>query len=106
MFIKFNQYELLELFEKEPVFVGDEEAGILIYSKSDDLGFKLVLTISIYEKQCNLSLSYQKFDASIFEIKLIDVDEIVGEDQILTIIGRNIKNRVEVIFNTHFKIKI
>lgn len=105
MFIKYDEYELLELFEKEPVVIGDEEAGMFIYSKNDDLGFKLVLTISIYEKQCILSLNYQSLATPIFEFNLLDIDAIICEDQKLKIISHDKEKRVEVIFKPHFALK-
>ncbi len=93
MFIKYDEYELLELFEKEPVVIGDEEAGMFIYSKNDDLGFKLVLTISIYEKQCNLSLNYQSLAIPIFEFNLLEIDALICEDQKLKIISHDNKKK-------------
>ena len=49
MYIKFDEFELLELFGNEPVSIGDLEAGELIYSLSDDKGFKIVMFMNVYE---------------------------------------------------------
>ncbi|GLC89312.1 hypothetical protein [Lysinibacillus piscis] len=105
MFIKFDEFELLELFEKEPMVIGDAAAGMFIYSKKDDLGFTLVLTVSIYEKQCNLSLVYPNFETSIFEFELKNIDRIIGEDQKLKILRHNSEKSIEVIFKPHFALK-
>ncbi|MGX1081372.1 hypothetical protein RKD51_002509 [Bacillus sp. SLBN-57] len=46
MFIKYNEYDLLELFESEPVSIADDpEAGELIYTFKDNQNFKLILTL-------------------------------------------------------------
>ena len=31
MFIKYDEIELMEFFESEPIFIGDEEAGECMY---------------------------------------------------------------------------
>ena len=32
MFIKYDEIELMEFFESEPIFIGDEEADCLLYT--------------------------------------------------------------------------
>jgi len=105
MFIKFDEFELLELFEKEAIAIGDEAAGMFIYSKKDDLGFNLVLTFSIYEMQCGLRLKYQNVDPSILDIDLTDVGTIIGENQKLKILRRDGKKIIEVLFKPHFALQ-
>jgi hypothetical protein len=105
MFIKYDEYELLELFENEPVVIGDKEAGMFIYSKNDDLGFKLVLTISIYEKECGLSLNYKNFKSSIFDFKLKDIDRITCDNQKLKLLSNNGDKNIEVTFKPIFSLK-
>lgn len=105
MFIKFDEFELLELFEKEPIVIGDEAAGMFIYSKKDDQGFKLVLTLSIYEMQCGISLNYKNMGSSIFDFELKDVGTIIGEDQKLKILSRDNEKIIEVLFKPHFALQ-
>lgn len=76
MFIQYDEFELLEIFGSEPINLSDEEAGIFMYIKEDDTGFKLILTISTYEKECNLSLNYSKFSKPIFESDFKNVEKI------------------------------
>jgi hypothetical protein len=105
MFIKYDEYELLELFENEPVVIGDKEAGMFIYSKNDAVGFKLVLTVSIYEKECELILTYQNFNSSIFDIKLKDVDRITCKNQKLSLLSIDDEKSIEVTFKPTFALK-
>lgn len=85
MFIIYNEYELLELFESEPIAIGEPEAGMKIYKKEDKQGFKLVLTISIYEQECLLSLTQGYCQNPIFDLKLTDVNKIYSEHDMLYI---------------------
>ena len=48
MYIKYDESELFEFFECEPVPVGDDDAGDLIFTYSDN-EFKLILFLSTYE---------------------------------------------------------
>ncbi|BAK15746.1 hypothetical protein SSIL_1323 [Solibacillus silvestris StLB046] len=45
MFIKYDEYDLLELFQSEPVSIsGNIDDGELIYTYKDDQNFKVILT--------------------------------------------------------------
>ena len=35
MFIKYDEIELMEFFESEPIFIGDEEAGECMYRSEE-----------------------------------------------------------------------
>lgn len=48
MFIKFDEFELLELFCKEPIVLHEKETGMYIYSKQDKHGFCIYLFMSMY----------------------------------------------------------
>lgn len=85
MFIEYDEYMLLELFENEPIYLSNEEAGIVMYVKEDDSGFKLILTISTYERECNLSLNYRNFSNPIFEGNFKNVGKIIVFDNELKI---------------------
>ncbi|MED1739327.1 hypothetical protein P4U97_07435 [Bacillus swezeyi] len=62
MFIKYDEYDLLELFESEPVSIADElDAGELIYTYKDNQNFKLILTMDVYQQTCSLSMTYNDF---------------------------------------------
>ena len=50
MYIKYDESELIEFFECEPVPVGDDDAGDLIFTYSDN-EFKLILFLSCNYKR-------------------------------------------------------
>ncbi|CAH1190390.1 hypothetical protein PAECIP111893_00308 [Paenibacillus plantiphilus] len=87
MFTIYDQYELLELFESEPIVIGEPEAGMNIFKKEDKYGFKLILTISIYEKECILSLTQRDCPNPIFDLRLTDVNKIYNENSTLYIMS-------------------
>ena len=58
MCIKYEAYELLELFENEPDdIVGEPLAGLRWYSKKVN-GFELNLWFNLHENKCNISITY------------------------------------------------
>ncbi|SDO04738.1 hypothetical protein SAMN04487897_107185 [Paenibacillus sp. yr247] len=106
MFIQFDEYELLKLFESEPVTIGEKEAGVFIYSKTDSFGFKLVMTFSIYEKECSLSLNHHSYETPIFDVKLKDVERISCNYKQLKIQRNNSEKCIEAIFKPNFSLNI
>jgi len=59
MYIKYNEYDLLELFESEPVSItGNIEDGQLIYSYEDNQNFKVSLTLDIYKQTSAVGITY------------------------------------------------
>lgn len=77
MFIKYEEEELFDFFEDNPIIIGEFEAGNLLYSY-ERAAFKIVLLISIYERSIEITICYnehtiynQKHD-HIFEIRKID----------------------------------
>ncbi|MED4117272.1 hypothetical protein [Priestia megaterium] len=103
--MKYDEYEMLELFEDEPLVMIDEQTGIFTYRKIDDYGFKLSLTISVHESQCSVSLSYKHFKGLIFNFELEDINQIKGENNRLTILGNDGNKEVEISFKPHFSLK-
>mgnify|MGYP003364323467 CR=1 FL=1 len=55
MFIKYDEIELMEFFESEPIFIGDEEAGECMYVRRQG-DFKIILVISTYEMYIKVSV--------------------------------------------------
>ena len=75
MFIKFDDLEMLEFFENEPIFIGEEFEGNVIYSTKDNFQLSMKVTIDTYAKTIEISVRYQcntvfsgKFD-KVLEIK-------------------------------------
>lgn len=73
MYIKYDESELFEFFECEPVPVGDDDAGDLIFMYSDN-EFKLILFLSTYEMYVNISITYK--DNIVYSQKYSNVLEI------------------------------
>ena len=73
MYIKYDESELFEFFECEPVPVGDDDAGDLISTYSDN-EFKLILFLSTYEMYVNISITYK--DNIVYSQKYSNVLEI------------------------------
>lgn len=57
MFIKYDELELFEFFESEPVVIGEEDAGDWIYTYQKD-DFKIILLLSTYEMYIKISVCY------------------------------------------------
>ena len=106
MYIKYDEYELLELFENEPVSVFDDEAGVFIYSRNDNLGFKLVMTMSIYEFECDISLNNDSYQKPIFEFKLKDVDSIKCEADKMLFIRKEREQSIIIHFKPNYSVDI
>ena len=53
MYIKYDESELFEFFECEPVPVGDDDAGDLIFTYSDN-EFKLILFLWLFIRMCGI----------------------------------------------------
>ncbi len=83
MFIRFDDLDMLEFFEEDPVPIGDYEEGNLIYSLEDKLGFKLILTLDTYSKKIDISVTYN--DNIIFTGEYSEVLEIKKADNNLIV---------------------
>ena len=73
MYIRYDESELFEFFECEPVPVGDDNGGDLIFTYSDN-EFKLILFLSTYEMYVNISITYK--DNIVYSQKYSNVLEI------------------------------
>src|SRR5690625_1829121 len=63
MFIKYDEYDLLELFLSEPISLTDNLGdGEVRYVKSGENEFQLAINIYAYQLKCTISLLYQKKD--------------------------------------------
>ncbi|EOQ22281.1 hypothetical protein COE20_28645 [Bacillus cereus] len=104
MDIKYDEYELLELFESEPEDFLIEGAGVYLYRKIDSLGFKLIMIMSVYENTVNLSLSYN--EGCVFDVNMESVERVYTRNDILHIQCSEEKKAIEVRFKPHFAINI
>ncbi|UTR15706.1 hypothetical protein MM221_03720 [Salipaludibacillus sp. LMS25] len=66
MFIKYDEYDLLELFQSEPVSItGNIDDGELIYTHKDEENFKVILTLDVYRQTISLSITFN--DSIVFK---------------------------------------
>lgn len=100
----YDEYELLELFESEPKELYQEGAGFYMYKKVDKLGFQLLLYISYYEKKCEISLSNDMYNWTIFEFELYHIESIRNENECLKIRGNSGKTEVDIQCKPHFSL--
>ena len=104
MDIKYDKYELLELFESEPEDFLIEGAGVYLYRKMDHLGFKLIMIMSVYENTIKLSLSYN--EGCVFDVNMEFVERVYTRNDTLHIQCSEEKRAIEVRFKPHFAINI
>ncbi|TDL32830.1 hypothetical protein E2R51_09165 [Jeotgalibacillus sp. S-D1] len=79
MYIQYDEFDLLELFLKEPISIsGDINSGELIYSYRNVDSFEIVLTMDVYRQECSLSITYK--DATIFTEDLKNVTSIIKKE--------------------------
>jgi len=104
MFTKFDEYELLELFESEPSFIGPEEAGLYMYSKLNRNGIQLILIVSVYEYKCTIVFAINEVE--FFEAKLKNVEYLRREGDCLRIHRTDSANDYLIYFFHNFYMKI
>ncbi len=75
MFTIYNEYDLLELFDSEPISVSNDLfAEVFIYSINDKRGFKLILSMDVYALECNLSLTFNEL--LVLESKFVNATQL------------------------------
>ena len=104
MFIKYDEYELLELFESEPIATLGKDAGNFIYTKSDESEISLMLAISVYEKECDIALSMGK--RLLFETTLKNVEYLRSEDKCLRIHQKESTHDYLIYFGPNLFVKV
>ena len=104
MFIKYDEYDLLELFLKEPVSITDDlDAGELIYTYKDSQSFKVILAMDVYRKICSLSVTYN--DSIVFTGEFNNVTSINKIDDFM-LINVNNEERLKVKFTNQVGVEL
>lgn len=95
MFIKYDEYDLLELFQSEPVSItGNIDDGELIYSYKDDQNFKVILTLDVYKQTSSLSITFN--DSIVFTGDFNNVVSIKKNDKTMVMnVGEEEKIKVK-----------
>lgn len=94
MDIKYDKYELLEIFEDEPEDYFIPGAGAYRYSKKDKLGFELVMIMRFYEETVSLRMSYE--NKWIFEAEIESAKRIYNHNDSLYVQGGVENKTIEV----------
>lgn len=95
MFIKYDEYDLLELFQSEPVSItGNIDDGELIYTYKDDQNFKVILTLDVYKQTSSLSITFN--DSIVFTGDFNNVTSIKKDDKAMVMnVGEEEKLKVK-----------
>ena len=95
MFIKYDEYDLLELFQSEPVSIsGNIDDGELIYTYKDDQNFKVILTLDVYQQTSSLTITFN--DSIVFTGDLNNVSSIKKDGKVMVInVGGDEKLKVK-----------
>ena len=95
MSIKYDEYDLLELFQSEPVSIsGNIVDGELIYTYKDDQNFKVILNLDVYQQTSSLSITFN--DSIVFTGDLNNVTSIKKDDKVMVIhVGEEEKLKVK-----------
>ncbi|OOM80579.1 hypothetical protein CLPUN_12450 [Clostridium puniceum] len=99
MYIKYDEFELLELFCNEPVSIGELEAGELIYSLNDNKGFEIVMSMDVYRKICEITITYQQLTVFTCKIENVECINKVNDEMV-------INNKEKSILKVKFKKQI
>ena len=83
MFIKFDDSDMLDFFEKEPISIGEEDAAIFMYSIEDSRRFSITLTVDTYAEQIYIIIGYNNI--TIFSGQFDNVLEIKKSDDVLLV---------------------
>lgn len=103
-FIKYNENDLMELFQSEPVSVfGNMDAGGLIYTYKDNNNFKIILSLDVYRQSINLSIAYN--DINVFTGELLNVTSITKIEESMLVKVNN-ENKLEVKFSNQVGVEL
>lgn len=83
MFIKFDEYDLTDFFEKEPINIGDEEEARFIYSIKDSQMIVMTLTVDTYMQTIDICISNN--NNTIFGGQFEKVNEIEKSGDVLLV---------------------
>lgn len=83
MCIKFNDFDMLDFFENEPISVGEKAGGEFIYSIKDGNSCTLILTIDIYAKKIAVSIMHD--NNTVFAGQFENIIEITKSDDVLLV---------------------
>ena len=105
MYIEYDEFELLELFESEPDSLsGNMEDGEISYTSKKDSGFELTIFIYTYQQECGIYLSHN--EREIFSASLKEISKIIQKDNALYFESQEKKQLISIYFGDNFNIKM
>ena len=92
MFIKFDDLDMVDFFENQPIPIGEEGEAQFIYSIKDRHQFSMTLTVDAYAKKVDISVMYS--DNTIFAGEFDNVLEIRKSEDVVLVEMENKKRLV------------
>ena len=92
MFIKFDDLDMLNFFENEPIAIGQKDEAKFIYFIKDSHQFSMTLVVDTYAKIIDVSIRYN--DNTIFAGEFDNVLEIRKSEDVLLVEMENKKRLV------------
>ena len=96
MFIQFNDLDLLDFFENEPLVIGERDEAKFIYSIKDSRQFSMTLAVDTYAKIIDISVRYS--DNTVFAGEFDNVLEIRKSEDVLLV---EMKNKKRLVLKKH-----
>ncbi len=105
MYIKYDEYELLEMFLNEPLEINGKEGGVFLYKSKNMNGFELSMYISIYEQLCCINLKHISLLNPVFDSTIYEVEKILKKENSLIIKKYN-KDKIVIYFKPNISLKL
>ena len=83
MFIRFDDLDMLDFFESQPVSIGEEGEAKFIYSFMDEKSLSITMTIDTYVNIVDIYIRYM--DNTVFAGEFTGVIEIKKSDDVLLV---------------------
>ncbi|UXH43278.1 hypothetical protein N5C46_16490 [Rossellomorea vietnamensis] len=99
----FDHYDLLELFEREPLEYRSDQ-GFYMNSKTDPLGIKLLFSMSIYTDKCMVSLIYKEHELTLVSLEINNVIKVEKREDLLFIHSKSASSPIIINFKPRFSI--
>jgi len=104
MYTKHDEYELLEFFGSEPIYIPCKDSGISMYVTEDSNGIKIVMVLSLYEYKCTIDIGLH--DREIFTTSLDNVEYLRAESGGLRIHQKDSARDYLIYFKPNIFLKI
>jgi len=104
MYIKHDEYELLEFFGSEPTYIPCQDSGVSMYVTEDSNGIKIVMVLSFYECKCTIDLVIH--EKRIFTTSLDNVEYLRAESGGLKIHQKDATRDYIIFFKPNIFLKI